>query len=253
MKRFLAAMTLGMVLVVGTASVQAADLSVTMNGAAITFDAQPFIEQGITLVPMRAIMDTLGATVEWDAATKTVTATKDDKTVVLTINSKQAIVNGQAVELDVAAKIVGNRTFVPVKFIGEQFGLNVEWNGTDKVVSLSEIVTDPVAPEDEITPAEGETTPVEGETTPAEDETTPAESEATPAEDETTPAEDETTPAEDETTPVEDETTPVEDETTPVEDETTPAEDETAPAEGETTPEEGEATPAEGETAPEEK
>ena len=250
MKRFLAAMTLGMVLVVGTVSVQAADLSVTMNGTAITFDAQPFIEQGITLVPMRAIMDTLDASVEWDAAAKTVTATKGDKTVVLTINSKQAIVNGQAMELDVAAKIVENRTFVPVKFIGEQFGLNVEWNGTDKVVALSEIVTNPVAPEDETTPAEGETAPAEGETTPAEGETTPAEGETTPTEGETTPTEGETTPAEGETTPAEGETTPAEGETTPTEGETTPAEDETTPTEGETTPTEGETTPTEGETTP---
>jgi len=89
MKRFLAAMTLGMVLVAGTVSVQAADLSVTMNGTAITFDAQPFIEQGITLVPMRAIMDTLDASVEWDAAAKTVTVTKGT----VTSNSIQVNVN----------------------------------------------------------------------------------------------------------------------------------------------------------------
>ncbi|MEY8320880.1 stalk domain-containing protein [Lachnospiraceae bacterium 46-61] len=240
MKRFLAAMTLGMALVMGTVSAQAADLSVTVNGTAITFDAQPFIEQGITLVPMRAIMDTLDASVEWDAAAKTVTATKGDKIVVLTINSKQAIVNGQAVELDVAAKIVGNRTFVPVKFIGEQFGLNVEWNGTDKVVALSEIVVDVVAPESETTPVEGETTPAEGETTPVEGETAPVEGETAPAEGETAPVEGETAPTEDETT------TPAEGETAPTEDETT------TPAEGETTPTEDETTtPAEGETAPE--
>ena len=212
MKRFLAVMALGMTLVMGTVSVQAADLSVTVNGTAVTFDAQPFIEQDVTLVPMRAIMDNLGATVVWDAQTKTATAKKDDKTVVLTIDSKVAMVNGQAVELEAAAKIVGNRTFVPVKFIGEQFGLNVEWDETNSIVSLTEIAkqedTTPTEGKDETTPTEGkdETTPTEGE-----DETTPTE-----GEDETTPTEgkDETTPTEgkDETTPTEgkDETTPTE-------------------------------------------
>ena len=159
MKRFLAVMALGMTLVMGTVSVQAADLSVTVNGTAVTFDAQPFIEQDVTLVPMRAIMDNLGATVVWNAQTKTATAKKDDKTVVLTIDSKVAMVNGQAVELEAAAKIVGNRTFVPVKFIGEQFGLNVEWDETNSIVSLTEI-----AEQEDTTPTEGkdETTPTEG-------------------------------------------------------------------------------------------
>jgi len=231
MKRFLAAMTLGMVLVMGTVSAQAADLSVTVNGTAVTFDAQPFTEQGVTLVPMRAIMDNLGATVDWNAQTKVVTAKKDDKTVVLTIDSKVAMVNGQAVELEAAAKIVGNRTFVPVKFIGEQFGLNVEWNEANSVVSLTEITTTP-APEDKA-PAENEDV-----TTPAEDITKVEDKDETKTEDEdTTKVEDkdETKTEDEDTTKVEDkdETKTESDDTTKVEDkdETKTESEDTAKAE----------------------
>lgn len=112
-------------------------LTVFYNGEKIAFDQVPIIEEGRTLVPLRAIFEKIGAEVSWDGDTQTVTATKDDITVSLTINNTTATKNGETVTLDVPAKIVGGRTLVPVRFISDCFGVEVAWDGVMQRVSLT--------------------------------------------------------------------------------------------------------------------
>ncbi len=112
-------------------------LTVTYNGEKIYFDQLPVIENGRTLVPLRAIFETLGATVDWNGDTRTVTATKDDVSISLTIDNTTATKNGEAIQLDVPAKIVNGRTLVPVRFIADCFGVKVDWNGDLQKVILT--------------------------------------------------------------------------------------------------------------------
>lgn len=100
------------------------------NEEAIEFDSPAIIEDGRTLVPFRAFLEKLGATVEWNEEDRVVTAKHGDKEIVLTIGSKIAVVNGEEVELDKEAKIVEDRTLVPLRFISENFGFNVEFEDT---------------------------------------------------------------------------------------------------------------------------
>ena len=112
-------------------------ITVTYNGSKIYFDQLPVIDNGRTLVPLRAIFETLGATVEWNGDTQTVTATKDDVSISLVINNTTATKNGEAITLDVPAKIVNGRTLVPVRFIADCFGVHVDWNGDLQKVILT--------------------------------------------------------------------------------------------------------------------
>lgn len=100
---------------------------VNYNAEMIEFDTQPIIEDGRTLVPFRAFLEKLGATVEWDEENQVVTAKHDDKEIKLTIGSKIALVDGVEVELDKEAKLVDSRTLVPLRFISENFGFEVEF------------------------------------------------------------------------------------------------------------------------------
>ena len=111
--------------------------TVFYNGEKIKFDQIPVIENGRTLVPLRAIFEKIGANVEWNGDTQTVTATKDDITVSLTINNTTANKNGEALTLDVPAKIINGRTLVPVRFISDCFGVNVDWDGIMQKVILT--------------------------------------------------------------------------------------------------------------------
>lgn len=110
---------------------------------------------GSVLVPPRAIFESLGAAVEWDGATQTVTATKEGKTVVLTIGSNIAYVNGVPVTLSAPAQLINGHTMVPVRFVSEALGGAVEWNEASKSVIVFQ--NQPVIP----TSAESEKTPIE--------------------------------------------------------------------------------------------
>jgi hypothetical protein len=100
-----------------------------VNGQNVIMDAAPYIKAGRTYVPVRYLGDALGATTEWDAATKTVTVTKGDNTVVLVIGSTIAKVNGADVQMDVAPEITGvGRTMLPARWVAEGLGYQVGWN-----------------------------------------------------------------------------------------------------------------------------
>ncbi len=115
--------------------------SVYLNGEKLTFDVNPYIENDRTLVPMRAIFEAVGATVEWDADNRTVYAirNKDGETrlVTLQIDNNTAYANGEAEELDVAALIKDDRTFVPLRFVIEALGEKVEWDGDNYSVVIT--------------------------------------------------------------------------------------------------------------------
>lgn len=110
--------------------------AVILNDTPLSFDVPPKIENGRTLVPLRAIFEALGATVEWDGNTKTVTAYKAGTVIKLQIGNKTAFKNNQAVDLDVPAKIENGRTLVPLRFISESLGCEVNWNGTNRRVLI---------------------------------------------------------------------------------------------------------------------
>ena len=122
---------------ISVSSVFAADINVTIDGKAQNYDVMPVIENGRTLVPMRAIFESLGASVQWDDATKTVTGTKGSTSVVLTIGNAVAKVNNADTTLDVPAKILDGRTLVPVRFISETLGCKVNWDDATKTVIIA--------------------------------------------------------------------------------------------------------------------
>ena len=120
------------------ASVYAEDtISVTINGKAQAYDVMPVIVDSRTLVPMRGIFEALGAEIEWDDSTKTVTGTKGDTKITLQIGNKEAKVGDSVVTLDVPATIVSDRTMVPVRFISESLGCKVDWDGATKTVIIN--------------------------------------------------------------------------------------------------------------------
>jgi S1-C subfamily serine protease len=114
----------------------APQISVVVNGKTLSLDSAPVIENNRTLVPLRGIFESLQSTPIWDGATKTVTANKGDVTIKLQIGMKNATKNGQTISLDVPPKIINNRTYVPLRFIGESFGSQVTWNSESKTIHI---------------------------------------------------------------------------------------------------------------------
>lgn len=124
---------LSTLLMISTAS--AVDLYVDMDK--LETDTPPTIVSGRTMVPLRAIFEAIGAKVEWDSETRTATGTKDDTIVVIQIDNKIALVNGESKELDVPAQLINDRTMVPARFISESMGCTVTWDSNTQTTAVA--------------------------------------------------------------------------------------------------------------------
>ncbi|MDF2646166.1 MAG: copper amine oxidase protein [Paenibacillus sp.] len=109
-----------------------------VNGEEPTLEVNPFIKDGSTLVPFRAISESLKAEVTWNAEERSVTVTRDGITVKLFIDSTKATVDGKEVTLEVPAAIVEGNTVVPVRFISEALKATVKWEAETKSVVIYE-------------------------------------------------------------------------------------------------------------------
>lgn len=114
-------------------------IGVRINKKYYTFPIMPVIDNGRLLVPFRGIGDALGATVEWDGALNKVTLKLEDKFVEFIIGEDTANTSNGKIKLDVPAKIINGYTVVPLRFIGESLGANVNWDGKNKVVTITTI------------------------------------------------------------------------------------------------------------------
>ena len=112
-------------------------IKVILNGTELSFDQLPIIQNSRTLVPLRAIFEAMGATVDWDGDTQTVISTLFGTTVKLTIGSNILYRNDEAKTLDVPAQIVNNHTMVPARAVAEAFGANVDWDGDTQTVYIT--------------------------------------------------------------------------------------------------------------------
>jgi hypothetical protein len=114
------------------------DIVIFIDGELQQYKRAPVEINGRTLVPLRAIFEALGAKVEWDEATQTVTATKDGNVIQLTIGSKIAYKNGKKMMLDVPAQLFnGDTTMVPIRFVSEALGAKVGWDPVSRAVMIS--------------------------------------------------------------------------------------------------------------------
>jgi len=111
-------------------------ISVQLDGRSLSFDVPPQIVGGRTLVPLRAIFEALGASVDWAAATQTVTATNGETVVVLTIGGTSPQVNGQVITIDQPGIVVEGRILVPLRFVAESFGVSVDWDTATRAVTI---------------------------------------------------------------------------------------------------------------------
>jgi iron complex transport system substrate-binding protein len=116
---------------------RAAEISVIVNGNQLTSDVASYVQDGRVMVPFRAIFEALGATVDWDDVNMVVSGIKGGKEINLEINSRIAHVEGKTVELEAPAMIIGGRTFVPLRFVAESLGADVNWDGASQVVEVS--------------------------------------------------------------------------------------------------------------------
>lgn len=121
-------------------------ITVVVDGEKVEFEAPPIIENDRVLVPMRDVFEKMGAKVYWFDEEKKALASTGIIRVNFVIGSPLMIKtdysidyvygNDTAIDLDVPAQIIGNRTYVPLRAISEAFDYTVTWDDTLRVVSV---------------------------------------------------------------------------------------------------------------------
>ena len=111
-------------------------IKVYLNEIQLFFNVPPVIEDGRTLAPLRAIGEALGAEVGWEGQSQVITLDMPATNIELKIGDPVAQVNGKDVVLDVPARIIDGRTLVPLRFVSEYFGADVQWDGGNRVITI---------------------------------------------------------------------------------------------------------------------
>lgn len=111
--------------------------NVVPHGFTIKFDTPPVVRDGRTLVPVRALTEGLGATVAWNEKESTVSIEKEGIKIELRLRERVALVNGEEITLDVPPETINNRTVVPLRFILQQFGYDVNWDDESGIIEIS--------------------------------------------------------------------------------------------------------------------
>ncbi|MBQ8940350.1 MAG: hypothetical protein IJ062_00830 [Firmicutes bacterium] len=107
-----------------------------INGIETKLGEAPVIINGRTMVPIRFVSENLGYSVDWDADEKKVTISLEDTVIELTQNSEKALVNGDEKTIDSPAVNRNGSILVPLRFVAETLGADVEWNALDKTVTI---------------------------------------------------------------------------------------------------------------------
>jgi hypothetical protein len=114
----------------------------TVNGETRYLDSPPVIKNGRTLLPIRAIVEALGGTIEWIPTTKSITIRLGSTYIGMQIGNSTAVVNGYVMKIDpdnpkVVPEIINSRTMLPLRFVTEKLGCDVQWDGTTKTITIT--------------------------------------------------------------------------------------------------------------------
>ncbi|MEN8906666.1 MAG: N-acetylmuramoyl-L-alanine amidase family protein [Clostridiales bacterium] len=120
----------------GIVFAETSKIDIEVDGKLLKTDIDPVIVNGRTLIPTRALFEDLGGIVNWNNETREVIIQYKNNKIILKINSKIAIVNNKEIDMDVPASILSSRTVIPLRFVAENFGIFVEWNDKERLVSL---------------------------------------------------------------------------------------------------------------------
>lgn len=112
----------------------------TIDGVEMTMDVAPYIKDSRTYFPVRYVAQALGITADnvvWDGAQRTVTIFRANRIVQVTIGSTTMLVNGVPLTMDVAPEITAERTMLPIRFVAQGLGVNVNWDAATQTVTLN--------------------------------------------------------------------------------------------------------------------
>lgn len=116
----------------------AQNIRIFINDERLLFvGASPKLVNGHLMVPMRGVLERLGATVKFDDATKLITAVKDKTEIKVLMGTDVAQINGEDSQMDISARMIGGSAFIPLRFLSEALGADVFYDGQAQAIHIS--------------------------------------------------------------------------------------------------------------------
>lgn len=137
-KKIAAFMLLTLVITITPAATVHAITLVVNNEALSNLSAPPVIYNDFTLVPARDVFERMGATVGWEEDVRAVYVGREEELLVMQIDNQLAMVNGTQMTMQIPPKIINERTMIPLRFVSESFGFDVDWDPQNRVASITD-------------------------------------------------------------------------------------------------------------------
>lgn len=131
-----------------------ASIDILIDGEKLVLDADPTIINGRTLVPLRGVFEQLSATVDWNQVTRQAIIKNNHIEVLISPDVNAALLNGRLHPLDANARIINDRMMIPIRFVAEALGHQVDWDPINRDVLIT-IKTDTDTPSDSDLPVVG--------------------------------------------------------------------------------------------------
>lgn len=112
-------------------------IKVRYNDSYLAFETPPVIENDFTLVPMRFLFEQMGAEVQWEEKKQTATVKRNDDIISFSIDNTSANVNNTVKTMDVPARLINDKTMIPLRFLSEELGYKVEWDNKTRTAIIS--------------------------------------------------------------------------------------------------------------------
>lgn len=132
------------------ASYAQAEPTIKVDGRMVDFrdDQAPVIMNDRLYVPLRRVLEEMGATVFWNGETRKVTVNSDNNVIVLELYIDSTEItkytftsvlhaDKETLTSDVAPVIMNDRTMLPIRIIAESIGATVDWDGTTRLTTIT--------------------------------------------------------------------------------------------------------------------
>lgn len=128
------------VLIFSTSFIFAADdVRVLVNGKKIIADVPATIVSDRAMLPFRAVFNALGVydeAIKWNQKSRSIEVSSGGKYIFLVVGNSGALVNDTLITLDAAPYIENSRTMVPIRFVSEALGADVQWDDKTRTVTI---------------------------------------------------------------------------------------------------------------------
>lgn len=150
------AMVLLLSIAINASGQSSSAIEVYIDGEKVIMDTVPIVKNNRTLVPLRGVFEGLGATVDYNKATKQVIVKDNQVEVLLETGNDAVLVNGRLNFLDTASEVINDRTLVPIRFVVESLGHDVRWDGINRHIYITKNDTPVISQDDTSLPVVGD-------------------------------------------------------------------------------------------------